>query len=264
MPSPSVTAYAPLYDEFDYVVDDYDGELPVDLHGTLYRNGPGKLDAGGQQLGHLFDGDGMLSMFTFADGRLHYRNRYVATKHYRKSLASKGAPYRALGTMRPGGIWTNALRFPANVANTGVVVHTGKLLALWEGGPPTEIDPDTLDTIGIHRFGGKLKWLGAFSAHPKWDPVTGEMFNFGMAMMPIPKLICYRADRAGTLHRLGQLKLPAPMFNHDVGLTARHMVFVIPPLLFPPAKMLAAGLGMRNFIDAIDYDASRGTMIALV
>ncbi|GFG72629.1 carotenoid oxygenase family protein [Mycolicibacter senuensis] len=264
MPSPSVTAYAPLYDEFDYVVDDYDGELPADLHGTLYRNGPGKLDAGGQQLGHLFDGDGMLSMFTFADGRLHYRNRYVATKHYRKSLASKGAPYRALGTMRPGGIWTNALRFPANVANTGVVVHAGKLLALWEGGPPTEIDPDTLDTIGIHRFGGKLKWLGAFSAHPKWDPVTGEMFNFGMAMMPIPKLICYRVDRAGTLHRLGQLKLPAPMFNHDVGLTARHMVFVIPPLLFPPAKMLAAGLGMRNFIDAIDYDASRGTMIALV
>lgn len=70
-------------------------------------------------------------------------------------------------------------------------------------------------------------------------------------------------DRAGTLHRLGSL-LPAPMFNHDVGLTARHMVFVIPPLLFPPAKMLAAGLGMRNFIDAIDYDASRGTMIALV
>lgn len=46
MASPRVTAYAPLYDEFDYVIDDYDGELPADLHGTLYRNGPGKLDAG--------------------------------------------------------------------------------------------------------------------------------------------------------------------------------------------------------------------------
>lgn len=109
--------------------------------------------------------------------------------------------------MRPGGILRNALRFPANVANTGVVTHAGKLLALWEGGPPTEVDPDTLGTIGIHRFGGKLKWLGAFSAHPKWDPATGEMFNFGMAMLPVPKLICHRVDRAGTLHRLGQLKL---------------------------------------------------------
>lgn len=264
MASPSITTYAPLYDEYDYVVDDYAGELPDDLHGTLYRNGPGKLDAGGQQLGHLFDGDGMVSMFSIAGGTLRYRNRYVDTEHYRKSLVSKGAPFRALGTMRPGGVLANALRFPANVANTGIVMHAGKLLALWEGGPPTEIDPDTLDTVGIHRFGGELKWLGAFSSHPKWDHATGDMFNFGMAMFPIPKLICYRVDRRGRMHRLGQLNLPAPMFNHDVGLTTRNMVFVIPPLIFPPGKMLSAGLGMRNFIDAIEYDVSRGTMIGLV
>ncbi|PQM46603.1 carotenoid oxygenase family protein [Mycobacterium talmoniae] len=264
MTSSAFTTYAPLYDEYDYTVDDYEGVLPAELQGTLYRNGPGKLDAGGQQLGHLFDGDGMLSMFTIADGKLHYRNRYIQTEHYRKSLVSNGAPFRALGTMRPGGILANALRFPANVANTGVVMHAGKLLALWEGGPPTEINPDTLDTIGIHRFDGELKWLGAFSAHPKWDHSTGDLFNFGLAMMPIPRLICYRVDRAGHMHRLGHLNLPAPMFNHDVGLTARHMVFAIPPLVFPPAKMLSAGLGMRNFIDAIEYDGSRGTMIGLV
>jgi all-trans-8'-apo-beta-carotenal 15,15'-oxygenase len=54
------------------------------------------------------------------------------------------------------------------------------------------------------------------------------------------------------------------MFNHDCGLTRKHMVFAIPPLIFPRAKLLGAGFGLRNFIDAIDYDASRGTMIALV
>ncbi|MCV7315436.1 carotenoid oxygenase family protein [Mycolicibacillus parakoreensis] len=257
-------AYTPLYEEYDYVIDDSDGTLPPALTGTLYRNGAGKLDAGGQALGHLFDGDGMLSMFAIADGAVHYRNRYVRTEHYRKSLTSHGAPLRALGTMRPGGILANALRFPANVANTGVVMHAGKLLALWEGGPPTEINPDTLDTVGVDRFGGELKWLGAFSAHPKWDPDTGEMFNFGLAMVPFPKLICYRVDRAGKLHRLGQLDLPLAMFNHDMGLTSRHLVFAIPPLVFPTSKLLGAGLGLRNFIDAIDYDADRGTLIALV
>lgn len=257
-------AYTPLYDEYDYPIDEVTGALPAELQGTLYRNGAGKLDAGGQRLGHLFDGDGMLSMFSMSDAKVHYRNRYVRTKHYRKSLTSHGAPYRALGTMRPGGILTNALRFPANVANTGIVMHAGKLLALWEGGPPTEIDPDTLDTVGVHRFGGELKWLGAFSAHPKWDPHTREMFNFGLAMVPFPKLICYRVDRAGTLHRLGHLDLPLAMFNHDVGLTGKHMVFVIPPLVFPTSKLLSAGFGMINFIDAIEFDASRGTMIGLV
>ncbi|KLO26657.1 lignostilbene-alpha,beta-dioxygenase [Mycolicibacter heraklionensis] len=257
-------AYTPLYEEYDYTIDDYDGELPEELQGTLYRNGAGKLDAGGQALGHLFDGDGMLSLFSIAGGSVHYRNRYVRTKHYRKSLTSHGAPYRALGTMRPGGILTNALRFPANVANTSVVMHAGKLLALWEGGPPTELNPDTLDTIGIHNFDGELKWLGAFSAHPKWDPDTKEMFNFGLAMVPFPKLICYRVDRTGALHRLGQLKLPFAMFNHDMGLTSKHMVFAIPPLIFPTSKLMGAGFGLRNFIDAIEYDASRGTMIGLV
>lgn len=261
---PDFAAYTPLYDEHDYVIDDVTGALPADLQGTLYRNGAGKLDAGGQALGHLFDGDGMLSMFAMADGKVHYRNRYVRTEHYRKSLTSNGAPFRALGTMRPGGILANALRFPANVANTGVVMHAGKLLALWEGGPPTEINPDTLDTVGVHRFNGELKWLGAFSAHPKWDPDTREMFNFGLAMVPFPKLICYRVDRAGALHRLGQLDLPLAMFNHDMGLTARNLVFAIPPLIFPTGKLLGAGLGMLNFIDAITYDPSRGTMIGLV
>lgn len=253
-----------LYEEYDYTIDDVEGALPDGLRGTLYRNGPGKLDAGGQQLGHLFDGDGMLSMFVMSDGTVRFRNRYVRTKHYEKSLASKGAPYRALGTMHPGGILANALRLPANVANTGVVMHAGKLLALWEGGRPTRIHPDTLDTLGAHDFDGGLKWLGAFSAHPKWDFATGDMFNFGLAMFPTPKLICYRVDRTGRLHRLGHVPLPRPMFNHDVGLTHHHMVFVIPPLVFPLRRSLEAGIGVRNFIDAIDFDATRGTMIALV
>jgi all-trans-8'-apo-beta-carotenal 15,15'-oxygenase len=259
-----ISPYTPLYDEYDYDIDDVDGALPADLRGTLYRNGPGKLEAGGTPLGHLFDGDGMTSMFSMADGRVHFRNRYVQTPHYQKSIISDGAPFRALGTMRPGGLLANALRFPANVANTSIVMHAGKLLALWEGGRPTQLDPDTLRTMGEYDFDGELKWLGAFSAHPKWDPETGEMFNFGMAMMPIPKLICYRVDRHGRMRRLGSVRLPGPMFNHDVGLTERHMVFVIPPLVFPLPKFLGAGLGLRNYLDALEYDASMGTLVALV
>ncbi|MFF2554023.1 carotenoid oxygenase family protein [Nocardia sp. NPDC058058] len=256
--------YIPLYDEFDYTVDEFEGALPEGLRGTMYRNGPGKMEAGGQALGHLFDGDGMLSMYAISDGTMRFRNRFVRTKHYRNSLGSGGAPYRALGTMRPGGLLTNALQFPANVANTSVTMHAGKLLALWEGGRPTELDPDTLETVGVHDFDGGLKWIGAFSAHPKWDNRTGEMFNFGLAMFPRPGLACYRVDRAGRLSGMGRLDLPSPMFNHDMGLTDRHLVFVIAPLVFPIGKFLGAGFALRNFIDAIDYDARRGTMIGLV
>lgn len=259
-----IQTYAPLYEEYDYTIDDVTGELPAALRGTVYRNGPGKMEAGGAPLGHIFDGDGMLTMYSMSDGVVHFRNRFIQTKHYQRSIISDGAPFRALGTMRHGGLLANALRFPANVANTAVVMNAGKLLALWEGGRPTELDPDTLRTKGEYDYDGELKWLGAFSAHPKWDWDTGEMYNFGMAMAPVPKLICYRVDRSGKMRKLGHVRLPGPMFNHDMGLTKRYLVFVIPPLVFPLKKFFGAAFGLLNYIDAIEYDASLGTTIALV
>ncbi|NCQ05754.1 MAG: Apocarotenoid-15,15'-oxygenase, partial [Cyanobacteria bacterium] len=46
--------------EFEYGIDDIEGEIPLDLSGTLYRNGPGLLDVHGTPLQHPFDGDGMI------------------------------------------------------------------------------------------------------------------------------------------------------------------------------------------------------------
>src|SRR5690606_596588 len=70
--------YDSLDEEHDYDVEEIDGRLPGGLAGTLYRNGPGRWQVGESLLDHIFDGDGMLSMFAFpGDGRVHYRNRYV-------------------------------------------------------------------------------------------------------------------------------------------------------------------------------------------
>src|SRR5260370_2233109 len=74
--------------------------------------------------------------------------------------------------MRPGGVLANALRQPANVSNTSVVMQRGRLLSLWEGGPPFALDPVTLDTRGIETFGGAVK---AFSPHPNANPRPGDL-----------------------------------------------------------------------------------------
>lgn len=256
--------YRALETEHHYHVEDTWGTLPEGLRGTLYRNGPGRLNIGYQQLGHLFDGDGMVSMFRLRDGAVTFRNRYVRTRHYRQSLRSNRLTHRSLGTMRPGGFLANAFQFPANVANTNVVMHAGRLLALWEMGKPTELDPNTLDTVGQHDFGGELNWLGAFSAHPKWDVNTNEMFNFGFILAPRPRLVCYRIDRMGRMSRSVQLNLPVPLFNHDMGLTRRYVVFAISPLTYPLGRIMQSALGLCNFIDVITYKPSLGTLIALV
>ena len=65
----------PQHAEHDYDVEP-DGELPAELSGTLYRNGPGRWqDHTGRPLHHLFDGDGMISAFPLGGGKVHSRNR---------------------------------------------------------------------------------------------------------------------------------------------------------------------------------------------
>jgi len=256
--------FGALLDEHDYVIDEVEGRLPVGLRGTLYRNGPGRWEAGGQPLGHIFDGDGMLSMFAIDGEQVRYRNRYVRTNHYLGERESRGAPQRGFGTLKPGGILANALRLPANVANTSVVLHAGELLALWEGGNPHALDPDTLATLGRQNFDGGLRWLGAFSAHPKVDPLTGDLFNFGIEVFPRPMLRCYRLDPRGRLHHLRDVHIPEPVFNHDVALTERHMVFVLDPITVDLLGLPAVALGMRSFDNALRFRASKGTTIVLV
>jgi|GEM_PF-3995054 len=127
----------PQHAEHNYRVEQVDGVIPDQLRGTLYRNGPGRWeDHTGRPLRHLFDGDGMLSAFRIDDDGVHFRNRYVHTRHF----LGKGGT-RHLGTAAAGGVSRNIARPPPNLANTNVVAHAGHLYALWEGGPPHEIDP---------------------------------------------------------------------------------------------------------------------------
>lgn len=246
----------PQHNEYDYdaVVR---GEIPDELAGTLYRNGPGRWqDHTGRPLHHLFDGDGMISAFTIADGAVHYRNRYVRTQHYRGRSGT-----RHMGTDAVGGFLANVGRLPTNLANTNVVEHAGHLYALWEGGPPYELDPQTLDTKGLRRFGGELRWIGSYSAHPCFCPSSGDMYNFGVEFIPTPHLRVYRTDRQGRLKHYRSLSLPYVAMVHDFAITERYLVFLISPII-PDGIPIA--LGLKPFGDAMKYHPERGSSFVLI
>jgi all-trans-8'-apo-beta-carotenal 15,15'-oxygenase len=243
--------------EHDYLVDEIDGTLPTELAGTLYRNGPGRWeDHTGRPLHHLFDGDGMLSAFTIGSSGVRYRNRYVRTKHFQ---GRSGVSH--MGTAAPGGWPANIGRLPPNLANTNVVEHAGHLYALWEGGPPHEIDPDTLETIGPTRFGGELRWLGSYSAHPSFCPSSGAMFNFGVELVPRPHLRIYRTNRRGRLRHFRSTPLPYPAMVHDFAITERHLVFLVSPII-PDAR--AVTLGLAPMGDTLRYRPERGSVFLLI
>jgi all-trans-8'-apo-beta-carotenal 15,15'-oxygenase len=266
-PGQPLREFEGLNSEHDYELTTEFGAVPQGLRGTLYRNGMGSWESGGSPVGHIFDGDGMVSMFVFSEGRVRFRNRYVRTDHYRRGNNSmRGPAGRGTGTLRgDGGLLANAFRWPlSNQANTNVVLHAGQLLALWEAGKPHSLEPDTLVTNGLHDYAGRLRGVGSFSAHPKIDHRTGELFNFGTAFFPVPGLLAYRVDRTGTLTKLTQLPMFPPVLNHDVGLTDRYLVFVIDPIVVSPTAMLPVIAGLKPLHEAIGFQPALGTKIVLV
>ncbi|MFI0355131.1 carotenoid oxygenase family protein [Actinomadura sp. 9N407] len=249
-------AALPLLEEYDYDVREIEGTIPAGLSGTLYRVGPGKWQVGDTPLDCLLDGDGMVSRFVIQNGRVHFRNRYVRTPQYVHGLSSSDLKWRNLGTP------AQRARLPwpvANTANTNVSFHAGDLLALWEGGKPYRLDPDSLETLGEHDFGGRLKGIGMWSAHPKFDPDTGEMFNFGTRLFPTPGLYCYKVSRQGRFQRIADLPIRRMPWNHDFALTAEHLVFFLDPIQPDPITLLRG-----TMLDALRYHPEHPTRVLLV
>lgn len=232
------------------------GEVPKDLRGTLYRNGPGRFAVGKDHYSHPFDGDGMVSRFQFRDGLVHFRNAYVKTAEFTREEAAGQMLFRGFGSNRPGGLLTNALRTKfKNAANTNIVHHGGRLLALWEGGWPHELDPFSLATLRRQDFSGRLKnGFGIldglmnpelpFSAHPKIDPTTGRLYNFGLAFGTKNRLLLYEVDTGGAMAAPRFLNLGDLSFVHDFTITAgSKAIFFCSPVHFNLPSML---LGLKT------------------
>ncbi|WP_106402736.1 carotenoid oxygenase family protein [Actinocorallia populi] len=242
--------FEPLLEERSYDVTEIEGAVPEGLRGSLYRNGPGRWQVGTTLLDCIFDGDGMVSRFTFDQGRITFRNRYLDTPQYRAKRRWRAGVGTSTGIPMP----------PANTANTSLSFHAGDLMALWEGGKPTRIDPDTLETYGLHDFGGRLKGLGMWSAHPRFDPATGEMFNFGLKFLPTPGFHCYKTDREGRTSRIASVRVKGLPWTHDFGLTERHLVFVLGPAT-PNVGQILRG---RSAVSALHYRPEQPTRFLLV
>lgn len=268
-----VDAFRPVSGEVDAPLPVVEGAVPAELRGVLYRNGPGRLEVHGTPQMHPFDGDGMVCRFEFGAGGVSYRNRYVRTREFQAESAAGRMLYRNFGTNVPGGLWTNGLntRFK-NAANTSVIRHGGKLLALWEAGLPHRLDPTTLQTLARDDYGGVLQNRRGlpsrliaselpFSAHPKVCPDTGEMFNFGLQMGPRSELLLYRIDRTGQLRDVARVPVGRASFMHDFAITASHVVFFATPIHFDLFRALT---GLSTPVEAIRRNRSHPTQILVV
>ncbi|MEU8894524.1 carotenoid oxygenase family protein [Nocardia sp. NPDC048505] len=230
--------YAPVADELTVLDLAVTGRIPDELTGWYLRNGPNPHAAASA---HWFLGDGMVHGVRLENGTaVSYRNRWVRTTSFTAGARGYGPEGRDL---------------TAGVANTHVVRHAGRVLALVESSFPYEITCE-LDTVGPHDFDGKL--TTAMTAHPKTCPVTGELHFFGYELMSAPYLTYHRADAGGNLVVSRPVDVPAPTMQHDFNLTAAHVVFMDLPVVFDAETAIRGGgmpFGWRE-----DYPARLGVL----
>src|SRR6201990_1233994 len=160
------TNIAPIPFESDAALHKIQAQLPCELNGTLYRNGPNpQFEVPGA---HWFVGDGMLHAFHLENGRASYRNRWVRTAKWQAEHDAGRALFSGFGGRKlPDAPPTDVK--DTGVANTNIIFHGGRLLALEEGHLPTEIEPGTLKTRGYVDYERAI--AGPFTAHPKIDPM---------------------------------------------------------------------------------------------
>jgi carotenoid cleavage dioxygenase-like enzyme len=204
--------FAPVPDEIDATDLPVAGAIPPELEGRYFRNGPNPLP--GEITPHWFVGQGMIHGIRLRGGRAEwYRNRWVRTgaMEGRKPVRADGTFDRSIG-----------------IANTHVIAHAGRIMALVESSFPQIVTPE-LATVGACDFDGRL--TTAMTAHPKCDPVTGELHFFGYSVLA-PYLTYHRLSADGTLIRSAEITVPGPTMVHDFAITDRHAVFLDLPMTF--------------------------------
>ncbi|KAA0106068.1 carotenoid oxygenase family protein [Mycolicibacterium sp. P1-5] len=231
--------YAPVPDELSEHHLPVEGAIPPELDGWYLRNGPNPR----QPNSHWFTGDGMIHGVRIESGAAKwYRNRWVRTE----SFTDPFPLYREDGT--------RDLR--AAVANTHVVNHAGKTLALVESSFPYEITNE-LETVGCYDFGGKLQ--NSMTAHPKICPTTGELHFFGYGSIFEPYVTYHRADAGGELTINRPLDVKAHTMMHDFALTAEHVIFMDLPIVFN-LDIAMRGEGDMPYRWDDDYGARLGVL----
>jgi len=244
-----------------------EGRIPGYLRGSYYANGPARFRRGEFAYRHWLDGDGMVAALHVTGGaeprsepEIRFVARFVRSAKWEAEEAAGAPLFRAFGTGFPGDRLVRgvALESPVNVS---AFPYGGALLAFGEQGLPWELDPLTLATRGPYTFGGALNPLSPFAAHPKIDPATGELFNFGISFSAErPQLNLYRFDAAGRLAYRRRLPLDWASSLHDFCLAPRHAVFYLAPYLLD-MTLLAGG---RTLMESLAWHPERGSRLAVV
>lgn len=254
----SFKAYRTTHWEGEKVITDIEGTLPAELNGSFYKIGPGTKEIFGTPLRHFFDGDAYVSKLSFTKGRIELSAKFLANPQRLEEQESGQMLYHEFGTAAP----SRTQKGRKNQTNINIISWNNHLLALSEGGHPAAFDSEFLNFKEFYDFDGSLPKNVSFSAHPKFDPETGEGFAFGIHQSISRALKVFRMDPVTKqLTELYSIKQKQVHMIHDMAMTKDHLVFLIPPAYFKLSRLV---LGREPLSEAIEFDPRLGSRLLVL
>lgn len=230
-----------------------EGQIPSDLQGDLFRIGPGQRVNYGVHLNHFFDGDPFLTQIRFSKSSVHISTKFLETPERLREIVSQKMLYHEFGTFAPGS--PLGFKFQPNV--NIMDWNNGKdLLALSESGHPFLVSAKK-----YFDFHGSLPKNVSFTAHPKEDPLTKDIFGYGIKKALTLDLKVYKiSPKIGKAVELFSHSQRHAYVVHDMMLTQNYIIFLVPPLFLELWRMIQS---KPPLAEALRFKPSLGTQLLI-
>ena len=157
--------FAPI--RMESSIDDViiEGEIPKEINGTYYRNGPDPKFPPRGDSSHWFGGDGMIHAFHVNDGKVSYLNRWMKTVKWKKEHEEQKA------------LWSSGMDVMNNDPSVSNIIDVymlertyDNLFRIWLQDGGTKPSASTSDQLRIN-YSGTLDPLKSLSDQIIYHPV---------------------------------------------------------------------------------------------
>ncbi|CAH1249331.1 BCO2 [Branchiostoma lanceolatum] len=247
------------------------GNFPKWLSGGLVRNGPGMFDIGEDKINHWFDGLGIMHRFSFKDGEVTYRSKYLRGDTYERCMKENRIAFTGFGSVHYPDPCKNIFRRflsyfrmeePTDNCNVNFINVGDDYFVCTETKMMRKIDIETLDTkekIDVSNY----VTVQVSTAHPHYGLEDGATFNMGSQfgketsynIIKVPRPDKGQNDsleKAEILYKIPATYPRSPSYYHSFGITDNYIVFVEQPLTMNLLRLFTArirGVGMNTCFD---------------
>lgn len=238
------------------------GTIPQWLKGSLIRTTPAKYDFAEGSVKHWFDGLCMLHKFSFDEGKVSYKSKFVESSDYKNSLKENKPTFQGFGTLPNKSAFQKlkGFAFPEKNylpnPNVNVTRINGEFVAMTEVNPFTRFSVDTLATLGAFETKDKMKAL-VTTAHPHYDFKRKEFYNLAINFSKTSEYIFYKIPEGVNEKQIVcSIKVEKPAYIHSFGLTENYIILVECPLIVNPLSLIVP---TKAFIDNYKWTPDKGT-----